>query len=180
MHVVFAAKNSFVKFIEEIPPQGTLFKVDLFHDHWLNVYRSRTKLREGNVFTSVCLSMGGGVSQHALGPEVCGWGLYTPAHTPATASVTGVRILLECILVSLFTRTWVFLALHKIGEAFQSQDCHHVDVLWLLVVIDGCSIGVFPICHVLLEPYRSKIRCTANEITEYDKIKEYIFGRVKN
>ena len=31
-----------------------------------NFYRPITKLREGNVFTHVCLSTGAGVSQHAL------------------------------------------------------------------------------------------------------------------
>ena len=57
---------------------------------WL-CYSPQTKLREGNVFTVVCLSTGG-VSQHSPGQGFV-WKVYTPlthttTHTPTPETVT--------------------------------------------------------------------------------------------
>ena len=77
--------NSWFESIRYIKPEPGQLKNE---DHWsmsslLNISCSRAQqyLWEGNVFTGVCLSKGGGVSQHAIGQGVC---------TPASNEQSGV------------------------------------------------------------------------------------------
>ena len=84
----------------------------------MDIYRPLTKLREGYVFTGVCDSVHRGGRAWLLG--VCGWGVCMAAGGHAwlpggmhgcrggmrrirqdTVNERAVRILLECILVSL-------------------------------------------------------------------------------
>ena len=62
----------------------------------LNFYRPQTKLRKGNVFTPVCVSVHGGVYT-PLGRHTPPWQTLPPPRGPPQWTV---RILLECILVS--------------------------------------------------------------------------------
>ena len=74
---------------------------------YIDVYRPQTKLREGNVFTLVVCSQGGG-GEHWRPVQTCSdrvppheWHLVVASETEVrTASNWAVRIPLECFLVS--------------------------------------------------------------------------------
>ena len=66
----------------------------------VNYYHTQTKLREGNVFTCVCLSTGVSVF-----PQVHGAGR---PPSPDMVNKRAVRILLECILLNAVTKSLIF------------------------------------------------------------------------